>query len=279
MQNLKVKKEEKVWTMSLRSLNIYPWCQSSFLNYCSSVSPFVGMGWIKDMSSTPGLDLLIRDWRARGDALEQLGRRHRAVGSERRSRGDEREGHRGGHAASEAAHRPLCPGGEQRLHGAHVAHPRHHAHRHLLLLHHRLLLSQGAATALSAQLPTNALSLCAWSCAATQCDVCVYVCFLFLWLCVYMVRGLVWLRFRCHLWSSNVRRRWPGGWSLMAFTSQNSHLRMTSKGSGTDWSSTRSEFPRELCISTLAVTAVTAALVVNGGYRSRKQNMHQIGFE
>lgn len=66
------------------------------------------------------------------------------MGPSGRSRGDKREGDGRGHAAPEARHRPFCSGGEQRLHGAHVAHPGHHAHRHLLLLYHRILLSEGA---------------------------------------------------------------------------------------------------------------------------------------
>lgn len=96
------------------------------------------------MLSIPGLYILVCDWGTGGNALQQLARQHRPVGPSRRSRGDQREGDGRGHAAPEARHRPFCSGGEQRLHGAHVAHPGHHAHRHLLLLYHRILLSQGA---------------------------------------------------------------------------------------------------------------------------------------
>jgi len=41
--------------------------------------------------------------------------------------------------------------------------------------------------------------------------------------------------FRYRWWSLSVKRRWPGSWNLTAFTSQNNHLRMTSRDSGTDW--------------------------------------------
>lgn len=40
-------------------------------------------------------------------------------------------------------HGPFYPGGEQRLHGALSASPGHHSHPHILLLYHRLLLSEG----------------------------------------------------------------------------------------------------------------------------------------
>lgn len=132
-----------------------------------------------NVSSIPGLYVLICDWGTGGNALQQPARRHRTVGPSRRSCGDEREGDGRGHAAPEARHRPFCSGGEQRLHGAHVAHPGHHAHRHLLLLYHRILLSQGATlsrpyaaklTTLAVQPPVTFAGVCTGGGLGAACD-------------------------------------------------------------------------------------------------------------
>lgn len=56
-------------------------------------------------------------------------------------------------------------------------------------------------------------------------------------------------------WSSSVRRKWPGSWSSTVCTSLNSRLRTILKASGTDWSSTHSEWQTRLMGNGLILTS------------------------
>lgn len=71
---------------------------------------------------------------------------------------------------------------------------------------------------------------------------------------------------RYRWWFSSGRRRWPGDWSLTGCMWRSSPRRRTSKGSGTDWSSTRRMFKHFIQEAVWRCLAVTISVVPVRGY-------------
>ena len=88
--------------------------------------------------TSAGLHVLGGGWAERGAVFQQSVQTWVV-----HSGGGPRPDRRGGPGGTQASHGALRPRGEQWIHGAHPAYPGHYAHRHLLLLHHRILLSEG----------------------------------------------------------------------------------------------------------------------------------------